>query len=486
MLFCKVLEKSHKYGYIPPMRTSALIFTLLASSLLISCGKTFTSEQNSARGNVSVLILSNKAFEESSQQENPFEFQVVELLNIFDLTSLTGKYVQFYTKASNDSGQIEGNQPKLQFIKTQKGYFVAKNNFSMELASLYYHTQNLALIDEKVGADKVNSLPRKIIVDTPITEGTMKDNNAIYDAKMDVIVYLPYTDSHLSLAMNGGIFAHEYFHSLFHKLIQKKIESNKLFNSESGSDSDPNSKEISLIAHSQKMALTYFSSEEIINKLSKLGKVSDSKFNKNTIQDYYVFLFKSLNEGLADFWGWSYTKDVNFIKHSLPEVKNTRCLDLKLQNLSSPTLYTREDLLALVLQPFSDEHHKLSSISSLSYSVGTRFALFFKELTTTVAQKRNLSIDEAKVLVMKALITFMTDLGTELESKELNTEKKYLISAHDLILKFSNQFSFLHKEECQVALASYMSDLNNLNTYTCSSNNKEFKLSQITTESSHE
>lgn len=482
MLFCKDLEKEPKPRYISPMRFSILLLPLLLSGFLISCGKTFTSEQNSARGSVSVLILNNKSSESLVNEDNPFEFQVVELLNIFDLTTLTGKYVQFYTKASNEGGKLDGEQPKLQFLKTKKGYFVAKNNFSMELASLYFHTQNLARIDEKIGATKINSIPRKIIVDTPITEGSMKDNNAIYDAKMDVIVYLPYTESHLTLAMNGGIFAHEYFHSLFHKLIQKKVETNPLFKEENSA----NKSALSLVAHSPKIALKYFSSEEILKKLSSLEKVSDNNFEPQTIQDYYVFLLKGLNEGLADFWGWSYTKDVNFIKHSLPEVKNSRCLDLKLQNLSSPALYTREDLLALVLQPFSNETDKLSFISSFSYAVGTRFALFFKELTTTISLKRNIPLDEAKIQVMKSLITFMTALGTEFETKELHTEKKDFLSAQDLVLKFAQHFNFSHKEECQVALASYMSDLHNLNTYTCSASEKEFKLTKINTENSHD
>lgn len=463
-------------GYSRPMIFKrSLLLLCFFSAALISCGKTFNPAQDAVRGNVQVQILSSKDTSTLNAGESPYELQVIELLNIYDLSSLTGKFVQFYTKASNEGGKLDGTQPKAHFLKTKKGYFVPRNNFSMELASIYFHTQNLALLDQKIGAEKINSLPRKVVIDTPITQGTYKDNNAIYDASMDVIVYLPYTEENLSLALNGGIFAHEYFHSLFYKLVQKKLEKNKLFD------------EISpLTAHAGQSSLKMNSArsiEEDLAKLARFKKTKDIKLTQEAVKDYYIFLFKGLNEGLADFWGWSYTKDVNFIQHSLPEVNNTRCLDLKIQNLNSPMLFTKDDLLNLILQPFADENDKIAAISSYSYRVGTRFALFFKELTQTVSQKRGISTDEAKLLVMKSLISFMTEFGTQLGQTELKIENKELISSQDIIMKFANQFSFLHKEECQVALASYLSDVNNLNSFTCSTSEKEFKLTAIQNES---
>lgn len=443
--------------------------------LLISCGKSFNSSQNEARGNIKVQILNSKDASQLSAGENPYEFQVIELLNIYDLSSLTGKFVQFYTKASNEGGKLDGTQPKAHFLKTKKGYFVPRNNFSMELASIYFHTQNLALLDQKIGAEKINSLPRKVVIDTPITQGTYKDNNAIYDASMDVIVYLPYTEENLSLALNGGIFAHEYFHSLFYKLVQKKLEKNKLFD-----ELAP------LTAHSSQKSFhnkAFLTAEEGLAQLVRFRKTTEFKITQQSVQDYYVFLFKGLNEGLADFWGWSYTQDVNFIQHSLPEVNNSRCLDLKIQKLSSPMLYTKDDLLTLIFQPFSDENEKMVFINAFSYLVGTRFALFFKELTQTVSQKRGITTEESKLLVMKSLISFMTDFGTELGQTELKIENTELITAQDIIMKFANKFQFLHKEECQVALASYTSDLNNLNSFTCGASEKEFKLTAIKKES---
>lgn len=475
LIFSIPLDIFVNSSYSPPMFFKRSYFLCLFPLLLISCGKTFNPAQDEVRGNVQVQILNSKDVSQLSADENPYEFQVIELLNIYDLSSLTGKFVQFYTKASNEGGKLDGTQPKAHFIKTKKGYFVPRNNFSMELASIYFHTQNLALLDQKIGAEKINSLPRKVIIDTPISQGTYKDNNAIYDASMDVIVYLPYTEENLSLALNGGIFAHEYFHSLFYKLVQKKLEKNKLFDQVS-----------SLTAHTKTNSLnpkSFMTSDEFLEKLARFRKTSEFKITQEVVQDYYILLFKGLNEGLADFWGWSYTKDVNFIQHSLPEVNNKRCLDLKIQNLSSPVLFTKDELLSVIFYPFDSENDKIANINSYSYSVGTRFALFFKELTQTISQKRAITTDEAKILVMKSLVSFMTDFGNELGQTELKAEGKELISSQDLILKFANKFSFLHKEECQVALASYMSDMNNLNTFTCGSSDKEFKLTAIKKES---
>jgi hypothetical protein len=453
--------------------------------LLAACGKTFTPDTLHSSGKIKVQILNNKLLTtDTDRNGNPFEFQVVELLKIFDLTSLSGKYARFYTNASNSEGKLAGNQPKAHFLKSKQGYFIPKDNFTMEIASLYFHTQNLAQLDEKVGAKDANSLPRKIIIGTKVNQISFQDNNAIYDGEMDAIIYLPYTETELTLALNGGIFAHEYFHSLFYKYVQIKLESNPFFKDDSNSDAaitnSASKKHTLSLAVPKFEKQKYLSDEDVLKKLSVTKMAKVTSISKQNIKDYYEFLFKSFNEGIADYWGWSYTLDTNFIKHSIPEVNSFRSLELKDHNLSTPVLFSRQNLLALTLQPFTSDSEKYTSINAYSYQAGTRVALFLKELTLVVSKQRNLSTEEAKIVVMKSIVNFLKTIGTNINTMDFNQSAESLISSQDLILEFAKSFAITNMTECQLFLTSYSSDLNNLNKLSCLKNNENYELTKVT------
>lgn len=467
--------------------SSILIKNCLLGSLLLlaACGKTFTPDTLHSSGKIKVQILNNKTLAaDTDSSANSFEFQVVELLKIFDLTSLSGKYARFYTNASNSEGKLVGNQPMGHFLKSKQGYFIPKDNFTMEIASLYFHTQNLAQLDEKVGAKDVNSLPRKIIIGTKVNQISYQDNNAIYDGEMDAIIYLPYTDTELTLALNGGIFAHEYFHSLFYKYVQTKMESNPFFKDDAISDAaitNSASKKHKLsLAVPKFEKLKYLTNEEVLKKLSLAKTAKAVSITKQNIKDYYEFLFKSFNEGIADYWGWSYTLDTNFIKHSIPEVKSSRSLELKAHNLSYPVLYSRQALLGMTLQPFTSDSEKYEFINAFSYQAGTRVALFLKELTLIITKQRNLSTEEAKIVVMKSIVTFLKNIGTNINTMDFNQSAESLTSSQDLILEFAKSFAITNMTECQLFLTSYASDLNNLNKLTCLKNNENYELTKVT------
>ena len=84
--------------------------------------------------------------------------------------------------------------------------------------------------------------------------------------------------------MNAGVIAHEFFHSIFFKKVLGKLRA-------INSDSD------------------------------RLTTAGPELFNLT-----YV---RGLNEGLADFWGWLYTKDQNFMRFSFAGSNEGRSLDLK-------------------------------------------------------------------------------------------------------------------------------------------------------------
>ncbi len=490
-ILCRPINVPTNFNRLVSRRCLCTTLTTYLTTILFlsGCGKSFKSEALTANGNVKVLLLSNKQVNSELEVEeaNPFEFKVVELFNIYDLVSLSGKYARFYTNATNKENNLKGTQPIAQFFKSKKGYFVAKNNFSLELATLYYHTQNLALIDQKIGANQLNLLPRKIVIGTKISNSSFQENNAIYDGGMDAIIFLNYTESNLALPFNGGIFAHEYFHSMFYKAVQKGLESNPFFKE----NSDPSESKIDLNLAVPKFEKNKFIENSKMNphtlKKDLSLELNDIKsLSKQSIKDYYILLLKGLNEGIADFWGWAYSQDKNFILHSISKVPSIRTLDLKAHELRIPELVTQNMILNEVMGTFADQEEKSAYINYFSYIIGTRFALFFKELVTVISKERKLSTDEASTIVMKSIFTYLTQLGEKLVKHDFNQSKVDLISSQDLIFEFSQVLKPTKLPECQLILDTFNSDTKNSKKLSCLIKNEIYALSAPQEESASE
>ncbi|MEQ1878912.1 MAG: hypothetical protein ABL958_19895 [Bdellovibrionia bacterium] len=86
----------------------------------------------------------------------------------------------------------------------------------------------------------------------------------------------------------------------------------------------------------------------------------------------YIPLNGALNEGLADFWGWVYTRDEGFISRSLPLLTSQRKVSNELKQLPEKS--------------FFEELAKVENVQSqveVSYCLGTYFSRFMRRLADT-------------------------------------------------------------------------------------------------------
>jgi hypothetical protein len=111
------------------------------------------------------------------------------------------------------------------------------------------------------------------------------------------------------MSLNAGIMAHEHFHAIFN----------------------------SAISHA-------FSGEAPVSGCHNAiltGDISDfmprGKQAVHAYRNWNEFLLQALNEGLADVWGWLYSKDPNFISHSVPAVEAFR----NLKTLATGPVWTK-------------------------------------------------------------------------------------------------------------------------------------------------
>ncbi len=368
-----------------------LIFIVLISA---SCTK--KSQLSEVNGDIQVKIPIASQNGNSSQ----YRLEVVTLKGISSLKEVTGFFVKFFFSPGLNQNELTGDSPQARFIRTSQNIFIPSDSLSQQMATLYYHIQNLSEFSQRIGAGEVNQAPMKIGIETNVSDSDgLTKNNAFYDGHSDAMLFVPFTSSELPIAVNSGIIAHEYFHSLFYKIVMKNLD-------------------------------------------LKASTESDSKLQKLYNETY----LRGINEGLADFWGWAYTNDDDFIRWSLSKYSKNRKLVLSEQAIgqfegTNSILKQAE----FAMQQGPEPSHYLSEYI---YKIGTPNAIFLKQLTTLMIQE-GASVANAKLQMAKAVLAFIKKIA--LQAKQLKGAE--ILSADALFNSISadSKIKFTQKQ-CEFSL----------------------------------
>lgn len=429
------------------VRTLAGALLLLS---LLGCGKSFKNDADSATGQVKVQIIAPGSVSEAPLSAPPYAVKVVDLLDVYDLVSASGKYARFYTRASRTDALLNGTQPRGQYMKNKDGVFIPKNFLTQQIATLYYHSQNMIQLETSLDLDSKRTSPLKIVLDTPVLNTTQNENNAFYDGELDAIIYLKYSEGSLPLSLNGGVFAHEYFHSIFERVVLKAIRTNQIFTAP-----------ISINKLINKKTLEYAKNVDLSDQIEKLNEqlaAGPISLNSENVKWYYTLLVKGFNEGLADYWGWQYVNDSAFIAHSLPQTLMTRKLDLKTQNIDTLQLLSEAEMLSIVYQVSASNEEKLELVNAFSYLLGSRVALFFKSYSEKVQKERGLNDVEIKKLMNQAVINFVKIMARTLPEITMANDQTELVSTYTLMYDFISFQEIKTKNECDFLRAFLEND----------------------------
>ncbi|MBL7544764.1 MAG: hypothetical protein JNL11_13185 [Bdellovibrionaceae bacterium] len=448
------------------LRTFSAIF--LAFNL-VGCGKSFKNDADLASGNVKVQIIAPGSIVENATSSLPYSFADVELLSIFDLVSISGQYARFHIKASRNENNVIGPKPRGQFLRNKEGVFIPKNFLTLQATTLYFHSQNMMLLERSLKLDSKRTAPLKIVLETPVLNTKQNENNAFYDGDLDAIIFLKYSEGNLPLSLNGGVFAHEYFHSIFERIVLKTLKTNELFKIPTPINKITMTK---TLADVTKINLSSKASELRTRMVS--GPITLSQEN---VKWYYALLLKGFNEGLADYWGWNYVNDVSFISHSLPQTRTSRKLDLSSQKLDSLQLLSEAEMLSIIYQVTDSTSEKLELINAFSYLLGSRIALFFKSYSETIQHERSLSTEETHKLVNQTILDFIHSLATTLPQVTLAADHTQLTSPYTLMYQFFSATELKTANECQFMKNFFETDSQKKNSLSCiADQNKIFKL----------
>jgi hypothetical protein len=347
-------------------------------------------------GDVQVLIPVNQTESKPSEQ-----ITSVTLKEIQSLGQVSGSYVHFYYSPGAKEGALQGSAPQAQFIRNKNGVYVAKDYLTQQMFTLYYHVQNLADFNTQISPDLKPTAPFSIGLNTKLQEtNEASQNNAFYDGESNALLFVPYSLKNTPIAINSGIIAHEFFHSVFYKLVLKSF-------------------------HAKQQSI--FQSVDELTDSETQEKIKNNLYYNQT----YI---RGINEGVADFWGWIYTNNVDYISLSLPEFGGSRkmTLDKDLVGL----FIEQQDIENKVKEALRVSSNPSEYLSGYIYKIGTPHARFLKELTTRISIENKIALKEAQLMMAKALYKMM-----------IFVEKNNLLSNQDTKLEADGFFKYFAQPE---------------------------------------
>lgn len=335
-------------------RYCLLLIAVLLGITLVSCEKDHQS------GPITYILP-------WPDQTGEYRIQEVELHTIRHADRLEGSAAKIYLKSGIKDGGFQGEVARPRLIKKSKRRYVAADYESALAIAVYAHYERFMLWDQELGIDSDLSWPRKVGIEMNMRTkaGDREHNNARYVAKWDVTLVAPTSVDGLPMALNGGVLAHEHFHAHFHS-----------------------------------RAIRY------LNENWAAGK----DLSGNEVRDANVYLIRSWNEGLADFWGYLYTQDPRFMVKTFVREYHVRQLDE-----GSSHIPDASEFKSRIDGKVKDDCVKPTC---QIYRVGTRVARVLKQLFDSAALSKGSDLDESELSLARQLMDSLPVLAQRISQNK--------------------------------------------------------------------
>ncbi|WP_413585357.1 hypothetical protein [Bdellovibrio sp. HCB274] len=415
-----------------------LVLPKITSVMLLALAVTACSgQENTSQVSGSVQVLAPMNDSKSS-----LSLKFIELSGLDNLREVSGRFVRFFISPRILDNRLNGPAPQGRFIKNSDEKYVPTNEQSQQLVVIYAHMQNLAKMDEAVGAGGVNRWPRDIGVAVRESSGLV--NNALYDGTTDSILIVPYTHQNLPIAVNGGILAHEHFHSLYYKLVMKD------FSDPAGEQTVNTGSNHDRAQFLEAAGITDSSDQATPNPRTesglKIGKGREVALSEKLVKRYYNrYLHRGLNEGLADFWGWVYTGDADFIASSLPDFKLQRSLNIGEYEVVGLVSADRLRGIAASYVNFNSRQTYEEYMRDMAYSLGTKYSRLLKHFADKSAEARGVDAVEMRLKVASWIVATLPAFRQDFVENEANI---YYPPTRFLQV-FAAQIPDMNEKECQ-------------------------------------
>lgn len=427
------------------MNFSRISMLFLGALLIAFTGCKPAPNEDAVNGDVNVQI----PLSEIQNGESQYLLKSVTLKDISNLREVRGKYAQFFYAPGLIEGRLSGGAPIAYFAKTQNETYIAKDVLSLQMATLYYHMQSLITWAQDLGISVKG--PMQVGLNTKIKgDDAIQANNAFFDGRSKAMLFVPYTQREMPISVNAGIIAHEFFHSIFYSKVLGPLSKKRL-------------------------SVSQHLSDQNVHTLEGWGQRIKITQDLSDIELFNETYLRGVNEGLADFWGWAYTDDPDFLKWSLSSHVKKRSLN----KADEVTYKTDRDIETAVIEAQNIADDPSLALSNFVYEVGTPYARFLKELVSVKVQNEGLTRADAKREVSLMVLKYVEALGAD--AYALKAKDK--LSTQSLFKAMSDQDTGRQsKQQCELIMEYLNSPLQKEDVvvakYTCvkEENSDSYKL----------
>lgn len=272
--------------------------------------------------------------------------QVVTIETLNSPYELSGPAAKVYLQSGfSNSGYL--GDPVHPQMTVVDGIFIPINALSSLGLVLYAHMERIQKLDVELGFHTGLHWPRQVgyqILMQGAESSALEFNNALYFWDWDAIAFMPTTNGKTSLAINPGVIAHEHYHAHFYHRVQA-----------------------SLPQLSHKTALDIFNEEVVL---------------------------RGWNEGLADYYGFIYSKNPEFLEMSFGHSDGQR------RKLNVKRGYPVRTA-ATLYKSFEKQFQNQEPYTGFAYFIGT-------DIARTLYQLVEVAEADAPISTHKRMMQFVT------------------------------------------------------------------------------
>jgi hypothetical protein len=331
-----------------------------------------------------------------------YTFQDIELSTFHEPDALRGGVAQIVVDPRLLTTDIDAQEPIARWSR-QGSRMVPGDFVTQQAATLYAHLEKLAAVDKATGVDvKMKGVSRVglLVRMSEKVSAPMILNNAVYDGRLDALFIVPYSGDLLPISENAGIIAHEHFHRVFQSIILTPIRESTRNGCQFGivEDADDGDQE------------------------SAPGGSSGTLVQPKAMNQA---LLRGMNEGFADFWGWAYSRDDEFVARSLGSREAAaRRIDTPVASLPSKTGFRNS--LITVTKTGNLKMKSKGGLVAASYRVGTEYARILRgvveALVVTGGIPRDVAIEKTRLAMARSLDDTAVDVLGKFGREELDPE----------------------------------------------------------------
>lgn len=339
-----------------------------------------------------------------------YELQDIVLQTFTEPRKLRGQVAEIIVDPRVTGGQLIGEEPIGRWTETKvDGVLkrVPSDFVTLQAAVLYAHHEKLNLIDRSLGLFPYLKGPSKIGLLSRLSDGFSTQlilNNAIFDGRLDVLFVVPFTGPELPISLNAGVIAHEHFHRLFQAVVIRRLQAMPLQVAVNIDDYS---------CQGAKVSATEEAPAEALGGLPIENQLVPLKIWNQTV-------LRGVNEGLADFWGWSYSNDDFFVGRSLGEQEDSvRRLDRRPSKMPSQVAF--RNMLITIGSSGRPVLKSESGRVAAAYRLGTEYARVLRTFVDAV-EASGVDPEKARAQVRRAVGRSLENLSIDISSLWLKSE----------------------------------------------------------------